>query len=416
MLDGDLGDVPGGRPDAGRDRLPAGRGGVAAVHGLEHAPVLHADHAAHDGQRLKVAVVRLHTERRAVPGAVELFDQAQEGAVVLVAQAVCEQIVHQHADGVAGAPGLRGVPAPAFGQQAPDAGRELGDLHLPGARERPGLHGGLRLVGDDVRRDAAADVEDPAERPPGKDAAVVDAFLAVAEGEVGVRGEAEEGGGMVCQIIAHVAHAGLLVGAEQRAHGVAQGDLLLLQVLERVEAEDARPLVVHHAAADDPAVPLAHGEGILLPAVAHGHHVQMGNGGEIALPVATDGGVADAPGTVDGVQPQFAGDPQPQIQRLAGAAAEGRALLRRGFDAVDRHKAGDIAENGRRVLLGEGLDVPEKLFVHILCSFRFVPRWHQFTTRLRFFQAERDRASFFAGFLAFNRKMVYIVKEMVSSS
>ncbi len=293
--------------------------------------------------------------------------QLQHLRLVFIAHALSQQIVHQHADGVDRALRQGGVAADARGRHVPEARLQFFHAHPLRRLQLAGLHGGLRLVGDGVDHDAAADVHDIAQGEPEVDAPVVDALLPVAEGEVGVGAEAEEGCGEVRKVVLHVTHAALLIGAQQGPDRVLQRDVPLLQILQRVQAQDAGALVVHDAPADDPALPLPHGEGVVLPAVAGGDHVQVGDGGQIpVLRALAQLGVADLARAVHRLQAQLPGDLQALVQSGSGSRAEGRAGLRLPFHAVDGHETPDVPEYGVVILFREPIQVAAQCFVHAL--------------------------------------------------
>ena len=372
-VQGDLRQVSGQATDRLRDLGAAGIGGITAVQGLEDLSVLRADDAADDGQGLKEAVVRLDAQAPAPPVAVQLLQKLQHAPLVLVAHTVCQQIVHQHADGVHRALGQGGVAAQPLAADPPEARLLL--LHGDALRvfQVLRLHQGFRLVGDGVGHDAAADLPDPVQRLPEEDPAVVDALLPVAEGEVGVGAEAEERRGVIGKIVCHIAHAGLLIGAQQGADRIFQRDVPLLQVLEGIEAEDAGALVVQNAAANDPALPLPHGEGVMGPALAGGDHIQVGDSGEIpVLRSLAQLGIADLVGAVHALESQLPGDLQALLQGGLGAGSEGRALLGLPFHAVDGHESRDIPENGRFVFLGKEIQIPPQFFVHSPLLLHFI--------------------------------------------
>ena len=193
---------------------------------------------------------------------------------------------------------------------------------------------------------------------------MVDALLAVAQREIGVGAEAEGRGRVVLQIIVHIQHAGLLVSAEQRADRIAQRHAALPEILERIETEDARPLVVHHAAADDIAVLFPHGKGVLRPAVADRNHVEVRDRGEIlAIPLA-DLRIADIVFTVDSVKSELTGNRQPLVERSRRAFAEGLAWQRLFLHTVDCDDTRNIVKNILFILRDKGVDIAAKLLSH----------------------------------------------------
>ena len=161
-----------------------------------------------------------------------------------------------------------------------------------------------------------------------------------------------------------IAHAGFFVAAEQRPHRVAQRKPRIPQVFQRVQAEDARPLVIHDAAAEKKAVALPHREGILGPAVSGGNHIDVGDGGKIALPVIlADGGIADLVLAVDRVQPEFLCNLQGAVKGTLGFNAEGRVRRGRTLDARNADKAGDVADDVALMGFREAADVGKSVFI-----------------------------------------------------
>ena len=329
--------------DGAGDLRPAHIGRVAAVYCLEHMAVLDAYNAAHDGQRLKQAVIRRNVQRGARPVVIQQAHQLVEALLLGGCNAVIQNVVHEHSDRVDGSLRQRCMAADTGGREVPKLAL-FHSLNAPGGFKRFGLDPRLGLVGHGVRREAALDVYNVHHRQLGDHAAVVNALFAVAQREVRVRTEAEQRSGVICQIILDVLHAGLFVCAEQRADRIAQGYSLVLEILQRVEAEDARPLVVHDAAADYVPLALAHGERILSPAFADRHHIEVSYRSEVAIAVSAEAGIADFALAVYRVEPQLAGDLKSLVKCLARAAAEGGVGLRLALDTVYRHKACYIAQ------------------------------------------------------------------------
>ena len=194
---------------------------------------------------------------------------------------------------------------------------------------------------------------------------VIDSLLPVNQREVGIRAEAEKGSGIIGVIVFQISHAGLFIAAEERAYRIAERDPGILQILQRVKAEHAGTLVVHHASADQKALTLAHGEGILAPAVPGGDDVDMGDGGEIALTaILADRGIADPVFAVDGVQAELRCNLQGAVERPPGLDTERRVRFGRAFDAGNADEAGDIADDVALVGLCEAIDVRKSVFVN----------------------------------------------------
>ena len=225
------------------------------------------------------------------------------------------------------------------------------------------FHPGLRQIRDHIGGHAAPDLLHPLHGQPGDHLSVENALLPVAQGEVGVGAEAEQRRLIVGQIIVQVAHVVFLIDAQQRPDGIPQGDPLILQVFQRVQAQDAGSLVVQHAPADDVALPAPQGEGVLRPAHT-GHHVQMGDGGQIICPLPHLG-IAHPVLAVMGLQTQLPGDLQSQRQSLGRAFPEGHPGLFLPHHAVNGHQAADVPDNVLPVFLHKAVYIPHKFLVHI---------------------------------------------------
>src|SRR5699024_1298582 len=92
-------------PDGGCKDVSVGGGGVAAVHGLHHAALLHIHPPANDGQGTEGTVGGGNAQALTGGGAVQLVQNFQIAALGLIAQAVGQQIIRHQADGVHGALG-----------------------------------------------------------------------------------------------------------------------------------------------------------------------------------------------------------------------------------------------------------------------------------------------------------------------
>ena len=167
-------------------------------------------------------------------------------------------------------------------------------------------------------------------------------------------------------VVVNIVHMGLLVGTQQGAHGVAQGDAAVLQVFEGVQAEDARTLVIGNAAPQQPAVAHAHGVGVGVPAVALGDNVGVGDGGKKLLPFGDGGGVrpADIAVGIIGVQTQLGGDLQRLVKGCLGTGAEGRARLGGTLDTGNGYQTGDVPQHGVAVLFGKGINGCPTRIIH----------------------------------------------------
>ena len=239
-----------------------------------------------------------------------------------------------------------------------------GNLYGAGGAVRHGIVGHAALKGgDDAVFKFGAD-----------ELAVEAALLAVADRELGIGGEAEGGHRVVLGVVVHVVHIGLLVGAQQSADGVLQCSAAILEVFQRVQAEDAGAFVIGHAAAQQPAVPHADGVGVGVPAVALGHNVGVGDGGQKLLPIGDFAGLgpADVAVGVEGVKAQLGGNFQCLVQRGLGAGAERCAGLGRPLHTGHSHQAGDVPQDIVTVLLHKGVNGRPARIVHVHKGFLLI--------------------------------------------
>ena len=228
-----------------------------------------------------------------------------------------------------------------------------------------GLDQGAGPVGDGVVGHAALKLQDHPVADGADQLAVEMPFLAVADRELGVGGKAEGRGLVVGQVVFHVPHAGLLVGAGQRPDGVAQRLPQLLEELEGVQRRHHGALVVQHPPAQDPALLPAHLEGAGGPALPCGHHVHMADGGQILVGVgAGQGCIADVALAVAGLQAHPVRQLQRFVQGGPGPRPKGRALRRLGLHAVDGHQRGDVLQHLLLVGLDEGVYLPIQFLIH----------------------------------------------------
>ena len=160
---------------------------------------------------------------------------------------------------------------------------------------------------------------------------------------------------------------GLLVGACQCADGVAQLIALLLEELQGIQGSHHGAFVVGNAAAQQPAVLNAHGEGVGRPAVAHGHHVHMADGRQILFRVlAGQLCIADVVFAVAGGKAHACSQLQRLVQCGAGACTIGCALLGGPLHAVDCHQCGDILQQLFLVLRNICVDFLIQCLIHDL--------------------------------------------------
>ena len=191
------------------------------------------------------------------------------------------------------------------------------------------------------------------------------ALLAVAHRELCIRSEAEHRGRVVLEVIFHIVHVGLFVVANHCADGIPQGNALLLEELQGVQGSHHGALVIGHTTADHPAVPDLHLEGILAPAVAHGHHIHMADGCQILLGVCTGQlGIADVVLAVAGRQTHACSQLQRLVQRRAGALTKGGLLGRGALHTVDGHQRRDVLQNLLLVRRNKGVDLLIQCLIH----------------------------------------------------
>ena len=327
--------------------LRGGGSRVAAVKALAQAAILHLDGAANDGQRVKHIVAGGNAQGAAVRGGVQGVQHLQISGLGRGADLAFQQAGNDQPNGVYGA--LRHGGVAAFAPAADDGGAVLTSFkgHALGL-----FQGAFRqadgagcAVGHSVVGNAAHKINDYTVFQHGADQlAAKTAFFAVAYRELGVRGKAESGLLKVGGKIVYVVHVGFLIGTQQGSHGVLEGNAVVFQVFQGIQAQNAGAFVVGHAAAQQPAIPHAHGVGVSIPAVALGHNVGVGDGSQILLAVCNGAGLrpADVTFGVVGVQAKLCGNFQGFVQRSLGAFAKRCARLRRALNARHSHKAGNI--------------------------------------------------------------------------
>ena len=197
-----------------------------------------------------------------------------------------------------------------------------------------------------VRRYASFDLQNIFLRAAGEEKTVIDALLAVNQGKVGVRAEAENGQRVVRYIVLHIFHAGLFIASEESPDGIMKLRTTLLQIFERIEAEHGGPFIVHDAAPDEVAVFFAQDEGVGLPAIAGRDNVDMGDRGEIGTPIVfADRGIAKTVFAINGFQTKLPGDFQRAVERPTRFTSEGSALLGFRLDAWNGDETGHIPKD-----------------------------------------------------------------------
>ena len=296
----------------------------------------------------------------------QLFQGFQIGALCIVAQTVVQQVIHHQTDGVDRALGHGGMaalaPAPDTHPIAFRLQRNVGGIFQLGDVS---LHQCTGAVGDCIVGNAALELLDLAVADRADQLCTEMALLAVAHRELRIRSEAEHRGRVVLEVVFHIVHVGLFVVANHCADGIPQGNALLLEELQGVQGSHHGALVIGHTTADHPAVPDLHLEGVLAPAVAHGHHIHMADGCQILLGVCTGQlGIADVVLAVAGRQTHACSQLQRLVQRRAGALTKGSFLGRGALHTVDGHQRRDVLQNLLLVRRNKGVDLLIQCLIH----------------------------------------------------
>ena len=147
--------------------------------------------------------------------------------------------------------------------------------------------------------------------------------------ELRVRGEAVVGHLQLRGVVAHVAHAHLLVAAQDQPHAVLQRHARVAHRAHGVQRAQRRALVVDGAAAKDLAVGDLAAEGIVGPALAGGNHVQVGQHAQ-GLLTAAHGDVAGVVVDVAGLKAVVPGGGKRRFQHLRHHRAEGLVAVAAG--------------------------------------------------------------------------------------
>ena len=148
--------------------------------------------------------------------------------------------------------------------------KRVGGLLTPVA----GQHGHSRAR-HDVRAGAAGDGHEALVRKRRVQLHLHDALLRVDQREVRVRGEAHRRQADLFLVVFQILHAALLVAAQDQAAFAPERDARIEDRLHREQRGHTRALVVAGAAADQTAIDDLAAVGIVIPAVALGHHVQV---------------------------------------------------------------------------------------------------------------------------------------------
>ncbi len=291
----------------------------------------------------------------------DLALQLKERTLGLAEQAVVQQVVAQHADGVLRAGRRARVAADAVGRDARErlsALARVGELKaLGGGQSRDvGADDGHGQARDGVGGAAALDGGDDgtlyrAAHRRRAEGGAVEALLAAAHRELGVGREEEVGLGVVLEVVINVAHVGLLVGTEEDTQRIGQLLARSLDLLDEeaggVQCQDGRALVVDDAAAKQPALALLHLVGVGVPARALGDHVGVGDEGELLLGGASEVGKPEVALAVVGGKTHAVGDAKGLVESLARAGAPGRSLGR-VLEVLNRavaHEGGDVLDH-----------------------------------------------------------------------
>ena len=260
----------------------------------------------------------------------------------------------------------------ALGQVSCCAGSDLDTLYLGqcgGIGKNPSLCQTRNGIGHraTLKRDEQAALK----RRRGKRATAV-ALLAHAGGKARVGREEEGGAFMHRQVVINVGHADFLVAAEDETQAVGQRFTALDEVAGHVRGENGRALVVDHTTAEQIALALSHGEGVLRPTHASRHHVDMRDGGNLRVALAGQVGIADVAVHVVRLQTQALR----HVERT-GEGALGLGAVRGAFLGLVRlghagngHERGQVLDHGRPHALDVSLDIGDKLgIVHKWDSF-----------------------------------------------
>ena len=322
--------------------------GIADIHALGKNTVLKAHHAAHQRERGKAAVAGCHANGAAVGAGVQLVHCLQAGQLGTLKQAALQQAVGHHANGVAGACRQAGVAADALSAH-PCAVRPIG-FQRDMLHSRESADGSSHQCGGTVRHGifshAALKLQQLARKLFRVQHPLENALFTVAHRELCIRREAEHRHLAVFHKVFHIQHTGFLVGTHQHANGIAQCACLLTQVFECIQAQQHGALIVQHAAAQHPAILLAQGERVSIPAVTGGNHIQMSDHTQIFFRfLAGQLSPADITLFVVCGKAQLGADGQSLVQCGLGGSAEGCIGLGFALRAGDRHQASQIAQD-----------------------------------------------------------------------
>ena len=338
------------------------------------------DGAADAGKRVEKVVGCVDAHTRTIRGSVQLGKQLEVVALRALDEVGAQEIVHQHADGIARALGKRGVAALAMrgdagkcgasrgglcatGQVSRRAGSNLDALYL-GQRRGIGKNPSLCQARDGVGHRAALERDEQAAPKcrRGERAATV-ALLTHTSREIRVGREKECGAFVHRQVVVDVGHADFLVTAEDETQAIGQGLAALDEIAGHVSGEDGRTLVVDHAAPKEIALALGHGEGVLGPTHAGRHHVDVRDGGDLRGALAGQVGIADVAVHVVRLQAQALRHVERTGEGALGLGAVGGTLL--GLvglgHAGNGHKRGQVLDHSGPHALDVCLDIRNEL-------------------------------------------------------
>ena len=188
------------------------------------------------------------------------------------------------------------------------------------------------------------------------------ALRTTADREVRVRGKGKGRCLFRCQVVRHIAHAGLLAAAHDQAEGVVWLDAKVLHALQGVQAQHGRTLVVRYAAAVDVAVLFNHIVRVVAPAVALRNNIEVTEQGDLLLPAAISC-AARVVIIILGGKAHLLAHLQRLVQHLAAALAVRRLRIVAGLaDALDVDQRSDIVDDILSIICNKFVDSGFHLF------------------------------------------------------
>ena len=356
-----------------RELLRRGRRGETAVKRLLHAPVLHADGAADDGQFPKVLVGRLDSEVRSIGRACELAHQLEERPLVCRAHVIFQKIGDKQVDGAFTEVGQACMGCLPLCVDARGALARVGDDDALGCGKRRcvGAHDRVGNARDRVRRGAALDVDDRTVLEAlARERGVVEALLAIAHRELGVGREEKRRIGEALAVIRDVVHARFLVRAEDDSNRIGQLLALVEPELHRVERRYDRALVVDDAAAHEVALAARDGERLDRPAGAGGNHVDVPDDADLRVGLARQVGISHIAVDVVNLKTHAARNVERLSESGSGTGAERCAgfCRRQILRTLDAHDALDVRDDAFPILLEIRIDLARKNVFHEAAS------------------------------------------------